>query len=295
MQLYTKRKHNDYERIVDIYINDSTNEIPFIEDDSTFKLLIVHSGNVTLRCNNIQVKKKAPFMVLLSNRINVQDESPAKFKATTIFFKPTVLNDALTYEDIFAGKFNDLYGSTVFQDYILIRQFCDNEDLAPVCITLTKESHNALREIIFKMKYELNEQYDGFWPCRSRSYFMELLFLVSNNDSRRDLTDLDQTELVNAVSDYLTRHISDKLTLEILTKHFHVNRNTLNQAFLEQTGLTCLNHLARLRMDLAKLWLKDTEIPVSEIATRLGYSDQNYFARVFRKECGVTPTSYRYK
>ena len=63
--------------------------------------------------------------------------------------------------------------------------------------------------------------------------------------------------------------------------------------FFKDTGKTCLNYLLSIRMDLAKLWLKETEIPISEIAERLDYLDNNYFTKVFRKHCGCSPTEYR--
>lgn len=46
-------------------------------------------------------------------------------------------------------------------------------------------------------------------------------------------------------------------------------------------------------MELAQLWLAETELPIAEIGRRLGYDDQNYFAKVFRKETGVSPSDYR--
>lgn len=57
--------------------------------------------------------------------------------------------------------------------------------------------------------------------------------------------------------------------------------------------MTCLAYLMKLRMDLSKMLLTETELPVSEIGRRVSFTDQNYFARVFCKECEMSPSKYR--
>ena len=49
----------------------------------------------------------------------------------------------------------------------------------------------------------------------------------------------------------------------------------------------------KMRMNLSKLMLADTELQVAEIAERVGYLEPNYFAKVFKKHTGVTPSQYR--
>lgn len=80
---------------------------------------------------------------------------------------------------------------------------------------------------------------------------------------------------------------------KMITSAFHINRNNLNKLFMENHGMTCLAYLMKLRMDLSKMLLTETELPVSEIGRRVSFTDQNYFARVFCKECEMSPSKYR--
>ena len=48
-----------------------------------------------------------------------------------------------------------------------------------------------------------------------------------------------------------------------------------------------------LRIDMAKIILANTELPVSEVAGRVGYSDSNYFTKIFKKMTGSTPSAFR--
>ena len=58
--------------------------------------------------------------------------------------------------------------------------------------------------------------------------------------------------------------------------------------------MTCMDYLLHLRIDLAKIFLTKTEIPIGEVSSRVGFSDPDYFAKVFKKNVGVTPTKFRY-
>lgn len=59
--------------------------------------------------------------------------------------------------------------------------------------------------------------------------------------------------------------------------------------------MTCLSYLEKMRINLAKIMLSDTELLSAEIAARVGYSDPNYFIKVFKKHTKETPTKYREK
>ena len=62
-------------------------------------------------------------------------------------------------------------------------------------------------------------------------------------------------------------------------------RTAYNRTFLE--------YLTSYRIERAEELLRQTDIPVREIAPRVGYTDANYFTKVFKRHCGCTPTDYR--
>lgn len=55
------------------------------------------------------------------------------------------------------------------------------------------------------------------------------------------------------------------------------------------------SYIEGVRMEKAKEFLKGTEWPVTDIAIRCGYSDSNYFTKVFKKYTGATPRQFREK
>ena len=293
MELCTRRTKGDYERRVDLYVTKNANELPYIDDRTTCKVVLLKRGELTLSIDGSeQINCRAPAVITLNEREGVSVSTDSPYQTTTVFFKPSVINDVFEYERIYAGEFEGLNGTTLFQDYVIIRSFFFRGDNKRRCIRLSDESLVSMNALMSKLEAELAEQRDGFWPCRSRSYFIELLYmLISCADTEHD--DENDLGFTTQVIEYLNNHIDEKIDLGTLTRHFHVNRNYLNNAFIAETGLTCLNYLLKTRMELARLWLAETELPIAEISRRLGYIDQNYFAKAFKKEAGVSPSEYR--
>ena len=56
-----------------------------------------------------------------------------------------------------------------------------------------------------------------------------------------------------------------------------------------------MNYFINMRLQLAKIILSETEVPIGEISARVGYNDMNYFTRLFKKRVGVTPSQFRQK
>ena len=83
------------------------------------------------------------------------------------------------------------------------------------------------------------------------------------------------------------------MTQEEIMKKFSLNRNRLNDIFVKETSVTCLNYFVKMRMNLAQIMLAETELQIGEIGARVGYADANYFVKVFKKMTGVTPSQYR--
>lgn len=84
-----------------------------------------------------------------------------------------------------------------------------------------------------------------------------------------------------------------ELSLERLGDEFSLSPYYISRFITEQTGDNLKNYIARLRMEEAKHLLKDTELPLYEIVTRIGYLDVSSFIRKFKKEAGCTPGEFR--
>jgi AraC family L-rhamnose operon regulatory protein RhaS len=242
------------------------------------------------------MKLNGPSMAIISEEDVSEYKTLKKGSNTVLYFKPSVVRDEFTIEDLNSGKFEETMGMTVYQDYLLIRDFFAIKEPEKKIFNLSLNEFNKVKGLIESIEKELTMQHDGFWPCRSRSYLMELLFftefLWQAFEGNKGILSEDDTTF-SLITEYLNEHFSDEISLESLTKKFNINRNKLNSIFLYNTSKTCLNYLMDLRIDMAKIILSNTGIPISEVAGRVGYSDSNYFTKIFKKQTGFTPSAYR--
>lgn len=75
---------------------------------------------------------------------------------------------------------------------------------------------------------------------------------------------------------------------EVGMSYFHFSR-----AFKQAMGMTPTNYIAERRIERAKALMEETDLPISEIALRSGFSSQSHFTTSFRRLSGVTPRSFR--
>jgi AraC-like DNA-binding protein len=83
------------------------------------------------------------------------------------------------------------------------------------------------------------------------------------------------------------------ITLESCSEQFRYHPVYLSRVFKKEIGMTFIDYVTNYRMDMAKMWLKNSNMKVSEIAERLSYTNSTGFIRTFRKATGMTPGQYR--
>jgi len=100
---------------------------------------------------------------------------------------------------------------------------------------------------------------------------------------------------IHSIREYIHAHFHQDLTLSVLAERFHLSPQHLARLFREHFGCTVNSYVTRLRMDRARSLLADSDMTVTEIAGLLGFRDENYFGRVFKKHTGLSPMQYRKK
>ncbi|WED24889.1 AraC family transcriptional regulator [Vibrio sp. JC009] len=99
--------------------------------------------------------------------------------------------------------------------------------------------------------------------------------------------------LFEAVRDYIEQNYHEPLTRESVAEHFYVSPNYLSQLFQKEGKIKFNEHLNHIRLERAKYLLKEYDMKVKEVAHRCGFSDSNYFCRVFRNQTARSPSEYR--
>lgn len=98
---------------------------------------------------------------------------------------------------------------------------------------------------------------------------------------------------VRAIQDYIDANLHRKLTLPDTAAHFHISPNSLGRIFRAEMNTTFGQYLEDRRMKMAERLLAEKRLSIGEIADRLGFSDQNYFAVCFKRRHHQTPMQFR--
>lgn len=94
---------------------------------------------------------------------------------------------------------------------------------------------------------------------------------------------------------YVTSTRNQNITSEDICRHFSCSRSFMSIQFNRFTGKTLRQYLNELRMNDAKILLKNTDLSVTEIAFSIGFNNSNYFSALFKKEVGKSPLQFRKK
>ncbi|MDL2232286.1 AraC family transcriptional regulator [Ruminococcaceae bacterium OttesenSCG-928-L11] len=101
-------------------------------------------------------------------------------------------------------------------------------------------------------------------------------------------------KLNNEVLDFIAENYSDSnLSVESISDRFRKSRAHMFALFKEETGMSMLQYITKIRMDEAKRLLTDTDMSVHQIAVAVGYNSAMNFSRAFKKSENLTPTMFR--
>lgn len=114
------------------------------------------------------------------------------------------------------------------------------------------------------------------------------LLNVSDNDSH------DQAFYLRVLH-FINLNYNNRLTLDLIAKHFNFSKSYISHNFKLNTGYTINQYINFLRIKQAKDMLANTNINITELSTALGFSSSNYFTIVFKEFENMSPSEYRNK
>lgn len=273
--------------------SDEKFEFPFARD--RFRIIFIQNGAGVLGIGQSRILFNAPAVFCLNETEEIRLLENSDVKAMSVYFYPGAINSALSFERLRGDKSG--MTATERNDCTCLLPFYARSDNYHGQLKIGLAMFRQMVQIYNLLINELDKQVDCFWPCRSRSFLIEILFLVqkiylSPNGSNEILLN-SNSELVGLILLFLHANYEKKITIEELSKQFNLNRTTLNEKFKHEMGMTTINYLIDLRIRLACMILSDTLIPVTEIADRVGFNDITHFNRTFKKLMQHTPSEYR--
>ena len=152
---------------------------------------------------------------------------------------------------------------------------------------------------------ELEDEYLGDAPdapARMQMLLLETLLALSRyaerarsappaKDARSRAALARRSRSMQAVRAHLETHYAEELGLEALAERFNLSPFNLSRSFSQEFGRSLVELLTMIRMERARELLAQG-LSVKEAAARVGYANGNYFAKVFRRVTGRSPSEY---
>lgn len=142
---------------------------------------------------------------------------------------------------------------------------------------------------ISKLTNKGDAKIDIIASCLIVEILTELLMLSYNFNVKEDST----TEYVKRAINIIENEYSNKITLEYISKDININKFYLSKLFKKYTSESLYEYIVNYRINKAKELLRTTQIPVCEIADRVGFESVSNFIKTFKKNEEITPLKFR--
>ncbi len=147
-------------------------------------------------------------------------------------------------------------------------------------------------EQIFGMNYKYLNSIHSFTKVEELSYWLSTI-MVRFSNLVFTLTSVKHTDAIYKSVHYIRNNFIERITLEDVAAEVFLSPAYFSKIFKEQTGLKFTQYLNKLRIEKSKLLLRNSRIPLVDIAGMVGYEDQSYFSKVFKRITGSSPGKYR--
>ena len=121
-----------------------------------------------------------------------------------------------------------------------------------------------------------------------------LKFAEEREESKRvSEEDVDSSQFYKDTVEYISENYAQKLTLETIAEHLGMSRSYFSKKFNTEIGCSLVDYLNEIRVNKACGYLEQGYFKTYEIAYKVGFADEKYFSRVFKKLKGISPREYK--
>ena len=196
---------------------------------------------------------------------------------------PVTFDSRLIY-GFFQSTVNSKYVDPVIQDSML----------PAICIDQSEPWHKPFRDYLLRI-IDLDEKKPDFYElditiCLQSMWRLLLEHITYEPQASRE-NSLEYDRIKKILS-YIEENYQNKITLNDIAGHIHLCESECTRLFKRHMNTTLFAFLQEYRIERSLEFLQDDQ-PVSAVADKAGFSDPNYYSKVFAKIKGCSPREYR--
>ncbi|MBA2938732.1 response regulator [Paenibacillus sp. CGMCC 1.16610] len=160
-------------------------------------------------------------------------------------------------------------------------------DIKYLCVQIAAQFEKMTKD--HEMAFNSLHEFDSLMELEA---YM-ILFIKERCVTASHRMQLQKSESIAAVKEYVDEMYTTNLILEDVAKQFYFSTGYLSSKFKEYTGMTFSKYIMTKRIETACTLLVGTEMKVYEIANEVGYSDEKHFSKLFTQIKNTGPREYR--
>lgn len=158
-------------------------------------------------------------------------------------------------------------------------------------------SQEDAKQFLFQLAEYYGDYLDSLLTCKSFQELQSWFVSGITRASRRIAEKKGQqgNTIVEKAKNYIALEYHKDISLEEVAKYVDISSYYFSKLFKEEEGKNFIEYVTELRIAKARELLLNEKISIKEVCRNVGYSDPNYFSRIFKKVTMETPTEYREK
>jgi AraC-like DNA-binding protein len=155
--------------------------------------------------------------------------------------------------------------------------------------------HPAMAQLVGlvdELDRELQQRSSG-WEHAAAAWLLQILVRLARHYAQQDTPASRLVVRLAGVLSHIENHLGAPLELAELSAHGDMSKSTLQRHFRAAFGASVRQHILALRLQASRQLLLSTDLPIQEVARRVGIPDANYFSRLFLAKVRVTPRTFR--
>lgn len=165
-----------------------------------------------------------------------------------------------------------------------------------ICIPINSYSNNAERvKILFHQLLHITNS--NYYSKYKADYLLTSLIIeISEQCMTRYDTELNDNYTdtkFNRMLEWIRININNNISISQISQSFCYNPDYFSRIFKNKTGMNFTDYVCEMKLNKTKDLLTNTEMSIKEIAYSLGFNDEKYLMKLFKKHVNLTPTQYR--
>jgi len=242
---------------------------------SEYQLIYVKKGEGELSIDDIPYFLKPGKCFLLQ---------PGKLVKWEKFHKGSLCFYQITFQCLKLRSHRKINEEKIYQKHDQPLSFSDE--------FVIKSNSTVIRLIEKLYKLYIQKQEDVLYDFRLQKSFYDLLDFVFEEALSIDEDKHDTSKAIQMTINYMKKNFKEPITREKLAKLAGLSPSYYSYAFKKEIGMSPIEFLHNVRIEKAKKLLVSTNDKLKVISQNVGFNDEFYFSRIFKKRLGVSPKIY---